>query len=175
MTTKEALAWVISIVAGFVLVVMFATASTPLGKEVVKLPAYGAGMAPQQQSTIPPELEKRLADIESKLDKLLNLIEAEASIQQPGADALISGATKCSQCHLPNVAQGKGGGFTLFTNEGHFVDLQERQKQQVLKRLSTIDPNFQMPPPRSGVQLTEQERAALLSAFQQPPTREKPE
>jgi mono/diheme cytochrome c family protein len=150
----------------------------------VSVPLYGVGLAPQQPAT-PGEgnsVEERLARMEAKLDKLLKLIEDELTPVDPPADpkaaasqppaALISGASKCANCHMPTTAGDKGGGFALFTAAGTFANLNQRQLAQVRKRLATTDPSFQMPPPGSGTVLTDPERAALVSAFADPPKKE---
>lgn len=149
----------------------------------VVIPLYGVGMAQTQE---PPKdavldalakLSERLAAVEAKLDALLKLVDEPAQDQKSAAqptEVLVSGATKCASCHLPNIAESKGGGFRLFTPAGTFATLTPRQLAQVRKRLATTDPSFQMPPPKSGPTLTDPERAALVAAFQEVPKEKVP-
>lgn len=172
------LARVVAVGGVVALSLAFAGASNPtypVATPTVTMPLYGAGLAPQQ----PPapsgaSVEERLARLEQKIDRVLKIIEdAAADEKANGAPApprsnretLIGGATKCAACHHADVADAKGGGFKLFTAAGAFAPLSARQKQQVSKRLVTNDASFLMPPPASGVKLTDDERAALVAEF----------
>lgn len=154
----------------------------PYVTPTVTVPMYGVGMAQTQE---PPrdavldaiaKLAERVAAVDAKLDRLLALVDdapPEKAAGQP-ADVLVAGATKCAACHLPDVAEAKGGGFRLFTPAGTFAVLTPRQLTQVRKRIATTDPSFQMPPPKSGQTLTDAERAALVAAFQEVPKEKVP-
>jgi mono/diheme cytochrome c family protein len=143
----------------------------------VTVPLYGAGLV--QPAAAPGQsVEERLTRMEAKLDKLLKLIE-DAAADVPAGDptkappranqaALVRGASACATCHHVNVAEQKGGGFRLFAPSGAFAALTPRQKVQLQKRLSTEDPAFRMPPPASGVKITDEERAALAAEFEVP-------
>lgn len=158
---------------------VLATNPPGYGTPVVTVPLYGAGLT--QQPDNKESVEERLIRIESKLDKLLKIIEDELVPDPPPSDpkastlptaALISGATKCAGCHAADKSEEKGGSFALFTPAGTFATLNNRQLLQLRKRLVTTDPSFQMPPPKSGVLLTESEKAALVAAFVEPVKKE---
>jgi hypothetical protein len=156
--------------------------SDPPAAAYARLPAYGAQAAPQPPP--PSPLEQRLQAIEAdlkaaneKLDRLLKLVEDDAAGGPQNGEppaALISAATRCEKCHAPDTAD-KGGGFVLFAFTDKektglaFAALNSFQKQKAVKRLTTQDAGFKMPPPPSGPPLTEAERAALLAVFQDLP------
>lgn len=136
------------------------------GQPSVTLPLYGAGMQPGQ---VPNQTQ--LDRIEAKLDKLLKMAEAEPqpipANQAEGLTPLSSAAGKCFECHSPDTAERSGGGFKMFAPiEGGFgfAPLSDRQRQQIVKRVTTEDPGFKMPPPKSKVQLTPEEKTALVEA-----------
>lgn len=160
---------------GMLFVIGSLAAGPPGSYPTVTVPLYGAGLA-QAPAPAPGDVTDVKADlkrIEEKLDRLLKLLEDAAKDDPSGpakapGSALSSGATKCAACHFPDVAEQKGGGFKLFTAAGAFAQLTPRQRTQVVKRVTTADPSFLMPPPKSDVRLTDAERAALVSEFDAP-------
>lgn len=136
------------------------------GQPAVTIPLYGAAAAPGQVPN-----QSQLDRIEAKLDKLLKLAEEEPqpipANQAEGLTPLSSAANKCFECHAPDTAERSGGGFKMFAPiEGGFgfAPLSDRQRQQIVKRVTTEDPGFKMPPPKSKVQLTPEEKTALVEA-----------
>lgn len=151
----------------------------------VTVPLYGAGMVSGQNSPVAStglddrldKLEAKISSLESKIDKILTLLETEEISAPARADnnpdrqlqTLRTAAAKCATCHDVSVCEEKGGGFCLFTSQRTFANLNLRYRQRVIQRLKTDDSSFMMPPPRSGHILTAEEKAALLSIFETPP------
>jgi mono/diheme cytochrome c family protein len=132
--------------------------------QYVRIPLYGAGAAPaanDQTSEVQPEWAKR---VESKLDKLLKLLE-ELDEKTPDTSktgtnaALQTAAETCAKCHADNF-KADGGGFQLFQN-GDFRNFSERDVDKIVTELE----RERMPPPKSKYKLTPTERTALLEAF----------
>jgi hypothetical protein len=137
------------------------------GTATVTVPAYGAaynGAADQQAAVAQSQLDR----IEAKLDKLLKMAEPEIPADnvttKPGnvPAALAGAAQKCAQCHHADVAKEKGNGFALFTEDGKFADIQDRDR----RRLVTYVKTGKMPPAPN--KLADPEKAALLEVFDPP-------
>src|SRR5262245_33689693 len=85
----------------------------------------------------------------------------------------------CFKCHGPDAGERKGGkkgkGLRLDTPEGAFADLdghsaivpRNPEKSEVVRRITTEDPDDKMPPPKSGKKLTSQEIATLKKWIEQ--------
>ena len=79
----------------------------------------------------------------------------------------------CFKCHGPDAKERKGGkkgvGLRLDVPEGAFADLGERnaivprhpEKSELVRRITTGDPDDKMPPPKSGKKLNAEEIALL--------------
>src|SRR5437867_6462396 len=85
----------------------------------------------------------------------------------------------CFKCHGPDASERKGGkkgvGLRLDIPEGAFADLGERsaivprhhEKSELVRRITTDDPDDKMPPPKSGKKLTAQEIELLKKWIEQ--------
>lgn len=160
---RVVLFWGVMLVAGTVGLVIAADTT-------VRVPHYGAGLAPEQPAAaappgeVQPEWAKRL---ETKIDRMLKLLDEldatpdeKTGAKPPTAAALQSGAEVCARCHSATTYASDGNSFQLFDEAGAFRKFNERDIDKIVGELV----KERMPPPKKA-KLTKEERVALIEAF----------
>lgn len=72
-------------------------------------------------------------------------------------------STKCAKCHTDKTAADAGGGFIMFTGDA-LTALNDKQIRRILTRTG----RGTMPPPKSGIVLSDEEAGAIVAMFDKP-------
>lgn len=165
---KEVAAIITPVVATFIAVPLYTAIYVPSYAP----PAY-APPAPHAPVGVAASSETReILDLLKGMDTRLRKLEGGAppSSNPPlgaappdSAAGLRAMSTKCASCHEAKVSADKGGGLTLF-NGPALVALNDKQ----IRRILTVTGRGKMPPPKSGITLTDEEASAIIATFDKP-------
>ena len=137
--------------AALLLAAAGASASCPPVRKVIVpavvspiiIPTYSASYTASQDGT----LRDILAELRAIRQELRSSKGEAVSFQARGAG-------KCANCHQERNAGAAGGGFVLLENDGRLPPMSLPEKRRIVDLVS----KGAMPPPKSGVALTDAEK-----------------
>lgn len=133
--------------------------------QTVAVPIYAAvyqpqlinGAGTQSQTLSNEELLKQILLELQALNAKMDRIGGNAEPINDKLSALDVMRTKCAACHKTPAE--KGLGFVLFDGQNNLVGLNPKDRQRVFNRVSRNT----MPPPETGIKLTEADKKAIIS------------
>ena len=142
-------------------------------REAVILPLFSSGYAqlgaaPLAYTPQPSAAQSKCEDVLKEALLLIRELRAELRGKGTGgpvnAAELLGSDRGCVKCHQASLAAKSGGAFVLFEDDGKVPVFSLNEKNLIRRKIMA----GQMPPPKSGITLSEAEKAAVVEFMTQP-------